>query len=164
MHYDAFNTAIIEAEAILNRRPLTHISTDSRDTEAITPNHLLSPSTAHLQGQPRVESTPTSDGESTRKSWRRAQNRVDAFWKTFKRDYLSLLHSRPKWRKTKENLKNGDLVILVDDTMDRHHWKLGRITGTPQSDYHVRKVEVRRGDGKIVTRDRVKIVKLEMDE
>ena len=64
MHYDAFNTAIIEAEAILNRRPLTHISTDSRDTEAITPNHLLSPSTAHLQGQPRVESTPISDGKN----------------------------------------------------------------------------------------------------
>ena len=89
---------------------------------------------------------------------------MDAFWKAFKRDYLSLLHSRPKWRKTKENLKNGDLVILVDDTVDRHHWKLGRITGTPQSDFHVRKVEVRRGDGKIVLRDRVKVVKLEMDE
>ena len=70
----------------------------------------------------------------------------------------------PKWRKRKENLKHGDLVILVEDTVDRHHWKLGRVTATPQSDLHVWKVEVRRGDGRIVLRDRVKIVKLEMDE
>ena len=54
--------------------------------------------------------------------------------------------------------------MLVDNMVDRHYWKLGRVTGTTHSDFHVRKVEVRRGDGRIVLRDRVKIVKLEMDE
>ena len=56
------------------------------------------------------------------------------------------------------------LVILVDDSSERNQWKMGRIVGTPTTDEHVRRVEVLRSDGKIVQRDRVKIVKLEMDE
>ena len=55
-------------------------------------------------------------------------------------------------------------MILVDDSVDRNHWKMGRIVATNQSDAHVRHVEVIRGDGKVVSRDRVKVVKLEMDE
>ena len=82
----------------------------------------------------------------------------------FKRDYLSLLHSRSKWRNSKENLKRDDLVILVDETMERHKWKMGRIQKTFQSGPHVRRVEIKKGDGKVVLRDRTKIVKLELDD
>ena len=60
LHYDTFATAIIEAEGILNRRPLTHISTDSKDLEALTPNHLLCPATAQLQQQPEVNLSTSS--------------------------------------------------------------------------------------------------------
>ena len=163
MHFDAFVTAVTEAEGILNRRPLTHIFTDSRDMEALTPNHLLCPATIHLQHQPEVR-TADDDASGVRNSWKRAQSRINSFWKDFRRDYLSLLHSRPKWRKTSENLKIDDLVILVDDSSERNQWKMGRIIGAPTTDGHVRRVEVMRSDGKIVQRDRVKIVKLEMDE
>ena len=57
-----------------------------------------------------------------------------------------------------------DLVILVDDSSERNQWKMGRIVGTPTTDDHVRRVEVQRPDGKVVQRDRSKIVKLELDE
>ena len=163
LHYDTFATAVIEAEGILNRRPLTHISTDSRDIDALTPNHLLCPATIHLRDQPEVR-TGNDVADNARGSWRRAQARVDSFWRDFKRDYLSLLHSRPKWRKTAENLKMDDLVIIVDEKAERNQWKMGRVVGTTSSDGHVRKVEVIRADGKIVQRDRVKIVKMELDE
>ena len=163
IHYDTFATAITEAEGILNRRPLTQISTDSRDSEALTPNHLLSPATIHLRDQPSVVAHHVEEKETMRNSWRRAQARINAFWKTFRSDYLSLLHSRAKWRTSKENLKKDDLVIIVDETMKRHDWKLGRIASILQSDDHVRKVAVRRGDGKVVERDRTKLVKLELD-
>ena len=163
IHYDAFATAITEAEGILNRRPLTQLSTDSKDSEALTPNHLLSPATIHLKGQPSVEMQPGEEGETMRNSWRRAQSRINAFWKTFRSDYLSLLHSRAKWRTSQENLKKDDLVIIIEDTTKRHDWKMGRIAATMQSDDHVRKVAVRRGDGKVVERDRMKLVKLELD-
>ena len=163
LHYDTFTTAVTEAEGILNRRPLTHISTDSRDMEALTPNHLLCPSVMLLKQQPEVLAADET-AEGARNSWRRAQSRINSFWKAFKRDYLSLLHSRPKWRKSSENLKINDLVILVDDSSERNQWKMGRIVGTPTTDGHVRRLEVLRSDGKIVQRDRVKIVKLELDE
>ena len=61
-------------------------------------------------------------------------------------------------------MKEGDLVIIVDDTKKRDMWKLGRVTATFASDNHVRKVEVKRGDGKIIQRDRSKIVLLEMND
>ena len=84
--------------------------------------------------------------------------------KNFKGDYLSLLHSRPKWRNSSKNLKVDNLVILVDDSSERNLWKMGRIVGTPTTNGHVRRVEVMRSDGKIVSWDRVKVVKMEMDE
>ena len=163
LHYDTFATAVVEAEGILNKRPLTHISTDSRDMEALTPNHLLAPSTIHLRQQPEVRAAKDV-AEGLRNSWRRAQSRVDAFWRDFKRDYLSLLHSRSKWRRTHDNLKINDLVILAEDCKDRNQWKMGRVVGTTNSDGHVRKAEIMRPDGKVVQRDRVKIIKMELDE
>ena len=68
-----------------------------------------------------------------------------------------------KWRRTHVNLKKGDLVILVDDSVDRNYWKMGRIADTIQSDEHVRHVLIQRGDGKMVQRDRTKLVKLELE-
>ena len=163
LHFDTFATAVTEAEGILNRRPLTHLSTDSRDMEALTPNHLLCPSIIHLRDQPEVEASKDA-AENARSSWQRAQSRVNSFWREFRRDYLSLLHSRPKWRKTSENLKIDDLVIIVDDAVERNQWKMGRMVGTTSSDGHVRKVELLRADGKIIQRDRRKIVRMELDE
>ena len=163
LHYDTFATAVIEAEGILNRRPITHISTDSRDMEALTPNHLLCPATAQLRHQPEIRMAE-EDADDARTSWRRAQTRINSFWKIWRRDYLSLLHSRSKWRSTKDNLKLNDLVILADEAVERGQWKMGRVVETPSADGHVRRVHVRRSDGKIVQRDRGKIVQLELDE
>ena len=163
LHFDTFATAVVEAEGILNRRPLTHISTDSKDMDALTPNHLLCPSIIKLKEQPEIRMA-REVAENARSSWQKAQARINSFWREFKRDYLSLLHSRDKWRKTTENLKINDLVILVDESVERNQWKMGRIVGTTDSDGHVRRVEIIRSDGKIVQRDRVKIVKMELDE
>ena len=66
--------------------------------------------------------------------------------------------------KIEENLKKGDLVIIVDETTSRDAWRLGRVEDVHESGHHVRKVNVKRGDGKLLTRDRSKVVRLEMDE
>ena len=75
-----------------------------------------------------------------------------------------MLHNRPKWQKTMRNLAIDDLVIIVDESIHRDDWKLGRIDSVTITDGHVRRVAVRRADGKIVERDRNKIVRLELDD
>lgn len=38
---EGFHTVLCEAEAILNDRPITKLSEDPNDLEALQPNHLL---------------------------------------------------------------------------------------------------------------------------
>ncbi len=38
---ESFHTILCEAEAILNDRPITKLSDDPNDLEALTPNHIL---------------------------------------------------------------------------------------------------------------------------
>jgi hypothetical protein len=159
---ETFTTIIVEIEGILNGRPLTAVSTDSRDVEALTPNHILAPASMRVPVHPNIEAK--EDGtKGVKDAWKRAESAVNSFWKHWKADYLSLLHQRQKWRKSEENLKEGDLVILVEEGVRRKEWKLGRVSKTLQTDAHVRRVEIKRGDGKVVIRDRTKLVKLEMD-
>ena len=76
---------------------------------------------------------------------------------------MSLLHDRKKWTRTRDDLKDGDVVILVDESTSRSDWKLGRVVEVMSSGPHVRKVSVRRADKKIVLKDRTKVVKLELE-
>ena len=152
----------MEIEGILNRRPLTILSTDSRDLEPLSPAHILHPATFKAT-DPATFPVDNEMAEELSSAWKRAQSRVNAFWKAWKRDYLSLLHNRKKWTKTRDDLKVGDVVILVDESVSRSEWKLGRIADVANSGPHVRKVNVRRADRKLVTKDRTKVVRLELE-
>merc|ERR1712074_203409 len=163
LHVDAFNTAVIEVEGILNRRPLTALSDDPNDSEALTPNHILNPSTSGHAPLDLVQQGVNSDADSAKVQWRRAQSRVDAFWKSWRVEYLSLLHARSKWSRSERDFAVDDMVIVMDETLPRHNWSLGRVMGVEGSSAHVRRAHVRRQDGKIVTKDRTKLVRLELD-
>ena len=58
----------------------------------------------------------------------------------------------------------GDLVIITDETLQRNSWKLGRVITIDKTGSHVRRATVKRGDGKILLKDRSKLVLLELDE
>ena len=163
LHVDTFHTAVIEVEGILNRRPLTALSTDPNDTDALTPNHILCASAYGDQPLDLVRHGVDVDAESTRVRWKRAQGRVDAFWKIWRNEYLSLLHARSKWTKSEKDFVVDDLVIIVDEALQRHEWCLGRVVHVEGSASHVRRVHVLRKDGKIVKKDRTKVVHLELD-
>ena len=128
----------------------------------MTPAHILYPAKL-VPWSPTVVPTDGEIVKNLRTTWQRAQSRVNAFWKAWRVEYLSLLHDRKKWKGTKEDLKKGDIVIIVDESTSRHDWKLGEITEKIVSGPHVRRVNVRRADGKIVLKDRTKVVKMEMD-
>ena len=56
------------------------------------------------------------------------------------------------------------MVILVDESTSRSQWKLGRVMEVISTGPLARKVNVRRADGKIIVKDRTKIVRLELED
>ena len=65
------------------------------------------------------------------------------FWKRWREEYQSTLNTRKKWREAKENLKVGDMVLVVDQNVPRGQWHLGRVEeGFSGQDGQVRVVRV----------------------
>ena len=60
---EVLRTALVEAEGILNSRPITHVSSDAGDIEALTPNHFLL-----LRANPSYEDADVSDQEINSKN------------------------------------------------------------------------------------------------
>ena len=56
-----------------------------------------------------------------------------------------------------------DFVIIVDEMLQRHDWRMGRVVAVAGTESHVRRVNILHSDGKIVTKDRTKVVLLELD-
>ena len=54
-------------------------------------------------------------------------------------------------------------VEIVDGTLQRHDWKLGRVIAVAGTEPRVRRVDVLRPDGKIVMKNRMKTVLRERD-
>ena len=158
-----FETALISIEGILNRRPLTALSPQADDCEALTPAHVLYPAMEDRRSSVVVSEDPF-DTTSLRNKFAVAQSRVNGFWKAWSKDYLQLLHTRQKWRITKEDLKVGDLVICRDNPMARGDWRLCRVHEVVKDGQHVRQVKIRTGEGKLLWRDRTKLVLLELDD
>ena len=70
---EALRTDLVEAEGVLNSHPITHVSNDAGDIEALTPNHFL------LLGEnPSNEEAEVSEREiNATKLWRQSQALVN---------------------------------------------------------------------------------------
>ena len=164
LEVDTLVTVLAQVEAIVNYRPITKVSNDPRDPEALTPAHLLYPG-VKLTNTISVLPPAPPGGEVLRYSFQRARSLVDAFWKRWVRDYISTLRDRPKWLKTKDDLKVGQIVLLVDEVRARNDWRCGRIVSVSGDESHIRTVEISLGakNGRTLKRDVTKIVALELD-
>ena len=61
-------------------------------------------------------------------------------------------------------MKEGDLVLVVDEQQPRSMWKLARVVkAEAEIDQHVRKATVKTADKKTLLRDCESLVLLEMD-
>lgn len=137
---EALQTLLRIVEDIINGRPLTAVSDDPNDFEPLTPNHLL---------QLRREPTPppgnfVKEDLYCRRRWRQVQYLADVFWKRWTREYLPNLQIRSTWHHEQRNIQANDVVIVVDDSLPRNTWLLGRIKKTiPGSDGLVRMAEIK---------------------
>ena len=131
-------TILTEVEALVNSRPLTPVSDDINDLEALTPNHFIMG-----RASTALPTCVTYDANITP---------------------LPTITKRNKWwSTTKENVQVGDLVLILEESIVRGKWSLGRVTQTWSGrDSVIRKVEVLTKSGRYV-RPLTKISPLELD-
>ena len=88
-------TAIVEAEGLMNSRPITYQTSNADDPEPLTPNHFLF---SQCGGQFAPESVDIKQ-YNPRVRWRHVQEIVHQFWRRWLREWLPSLSPRKKWGK-----------------------------------------------------------------
>ncbi|XP_060869910.1 uncharacterized protein LOC132944529 [Metopolophium dirhodum] len=90
LKYEELSTILTRIEATLNSRPLSALSPDPLDFDALTPSHFLTlmPSTANVD--PSLDNIPTSHY----KRWKLILELHNYFWKRWKNEYLQTLGFR----------------------------------------------------------------------
>lgn len=138
--YEQFHTLLTQIEAILNSRPLYPLNDDPNDMQALTPGHFP-------VGEPLITPLPfVIDPKPTTvgiRLWKERQQMVQHFWERWRNEYLVTLQERKKWRREKENMKVGQLVVLKNENFPPSSWAMGRVCELlPSKDGLVRTVIV----------------------
>lgn len=137
--YEEMTTLLYQIEACLNSRPLCPISDDINDVSYLTPGHFLigeAPITV-----PEVNLLEENINRLSR--WKLVQRVYQEFWKVWHSEYLSQLQQRPKWLKAQENIKEGQLVLLRENSKTPAKWPVARILKIyPGDDDNVRVVKL----------------------
>ncbi|XP_017470549.1 PREDICTED: uncharacterized protein LOC108362189 [Rhagoletis zephyria] len=116
---EVLQSLLIEAENLINSRPLTHIPVESMDADPLTPNHFL-------LGCPNfVQTSAVPENGCLRKKWHVVQQLKQTFWKRWVLEYLPTLTRRTKWFRRVDPIKIGDVVLICDENESRGQWKRG---------------------------------------
>ena len=146
--HDVLTTLMAEVSAIVNARPLVPVSSDPEAPEVLTPAMLLT----QKVGIPVTPPPGTfSKKDMYGRQWRRVQYLANIFWTRWRNEYLPTLQVRSKWHEQKDNVREGDLVLVKDKDLSRNEWPVGRVAKVfPSEDDKVRKVDVNIVRNKIV--------------
>ncbi|KXJ05230.1 hypothetical protein AC249_AIPGENE17476 [Exaiptasia diaphana] len=154
---ESMPTLMAEVEAIVNGRPLTTVSSDPTDDQALTPNHLLL-----LNQEPSLPPGIFDEHDIySRKRWRQIQYLTNLFWRRWTKEYLPALQQRVKWQQPRRNFCVDDLVLIADPALPRNTWMMGRIAEVyPDRTGKVRQAKVKTKTG-MLTRPISKLCWLE---
>ncbi|XP_064111460.1 uncharacterized protein LOC135218950 [Macrobrachium nipponense] len=120
MNDDTLHT-FCEVEAIVNSHPLTRVNDDPNCLQPLTPNFML---TLRESPAPVTETDPND--VYARQRWCQVQYLADLFWQQWTKEYLPMLQSRQRWTAKHRNLKEGDIMLAMEDPLPRGSWPLGR--------------------------------------
>ena len=128
-------------EQVLNARPLTPVSNDANDLEALTPNHFLI-------GRPNVnlpKCVHAATNVDYRKAYQNSELYTDLIWQRWLKEYLPQFNLRQKWfKENHEQISVDDLVWIVNTDLRRSQYELGRVKEIyTASDGNVRSALVR---------------------
>jgi transposase InsO family protein len=151
-------TLLLEAEAIVNSRPLSHVPVRHDDQETLTPFHFLIGSSSN-----QVLPATLEDRDLLRRAdWKKALRLADHFWNRWVKEILPNMQPRQTSENRERDLRIGDLVLIVDANLPRGTWPRGRVTATfPGQDGIVRVVDVATQGG-LLRRPSKKLVRLDV--
>ena len=86
-------TIFTEIEAIVNNRPLTHVSNSSDHFKALTPNYFF---LGRFNTMGKICQDVVGD-ESSERKWKQVVAITKQFWKKWLSEYLPTLQQRDKW-------------------------------------------------------------------
>lgn len=139
--------AMCEVMNTINNRPLTQLSSDPDDQEALNANQILIGRTNHTQYDYNFD-----DNELVgRATWKAAHVYADRFWRRWTVEYRSQLLKRTKWFDDRGYYEYclGDLVMIADQNLPRGSWPRGIISQTyPGPGQKIRTVEVETANSK----------------
>uniref|UniRef100_A0A182NDP4 Integrase catalytic domain-containing protein n=1 Tax=Anopheles dirus TaxID=7168 RepID=A0A182NDP4_9DIPT len=158
--YEDLSTLLTEIEACLNSRPLTAISEDPNDVEALTPGHFLVENNLQTLPDLNMLDIPTN----RLNHWKLLQRHMQHIWQRWHLEYLHTLQKRSKWNNTPCTIMPGKLVVLQEDNVAVCKWPLARIIELhPGKDGVTRVVSLKVCNGKTIRRPIHKIALLPME-
>ena len=120
---EILRTTLCLVEQSLNARPITAVSFNPLDLEALTPNHFILGQ--HAASFPSLSFEKNFDHK---KRFDRAQSYANAIWTRWMREFIPSLNRRAKWHNQSEfKMKAGDLVWVIEPDTPRGHYPLARI-------------------------------------
>ncbi|XP_051159838.1 uncharacterized protein LOC127280693 [Leptopilina boulardi] len=142
---ELLSTLFAEVEHCINSRPLTHVSLDPQEKEALTPNHFLIGSSSGKAICARFRGVT----ECTKSQWLKAQRLADQFWERWLKEYVPTMIARQKWTEETDPLEVGDVVLVAHPQETRSSWPRGIIEAVyPGPDGRIRVVMVKTARGK----------------
>lgn len=145
MEYRQIRTLLCKVEAVLNSRPLSALTDDPNDLHALTPGHFLIGE--ELVTPPSFDHVNEDDLQG-RKLWLERDKMFKDFWARWHNEVLTSMIERKKWRREREDIKVGQLVIIKDENLPPTHWRMARVAEvSPSSDKRVRNVLVKTEKG-----------------
>ncbi|XP_003369067.1 conserved hypothetical protein [Trichinella spiralis] len=125
LKYDELHTARI------NDRPLVFMGDDIASEAALTPAHFLIG--RELSRLPSLSIGIYRRDDSTCgvshfiRRWRYQQRMTAQLWKRWKQEYVTTLTTRGRWRKTQQESRVGDIVLVHEPSTAWIKWTIRRI-------------------------------------
>nr|CTR11689.1 polyprotein [Calliphora vicina] len=154
---ESLRSSLMEVEMIVNSRPLTYVSIDCADQEAITPNHFI------LGSSNGTKPFCELGDIDYRMCLRQSEIFANAFWRRWVKEMLPTFTRRSKWSQRVKPIEVDDIVLIVDENSKRNTWTKGKIVEVIKArDGQVRRAKVKTING-VVERPAVKLAVLDVD-
>ncbi|XP_042146100.1 uncharacterized protein LOC121835717 [Ixodes scapularis] len=144
LNFEELTTVLTEVEAVVNSRPVTFISTDAKEREALTPAHFLVGHKLTSLPSHQMPEEDQASPENLARGWKYRNTVMNQFWRRWRSEYLLELRSAHIAKPSNSScIQTGDLVLLKDNRLPRHMWKLCRVNETfPGRDGKVRSCRI----------------------